>query len=262
MGCGLLILQGSTLVVTLLLSCWFSKGEAIKLPKNPSAKKNCNIKVSKHGPYLVSGGIPLLYMTIKCDKQGIPVKWVMGKKLKTPENYALCRCGQSANKPFCDGTHLRVNFDGTETSVKSYASESKEIDGPELKLIDIEMLCASARFCHRGGNIWQVIPKSNDPKAKKNAIENSCDCPSGRLVVLDKKTDLTIEPELEKSIGVIKDPSIGVDGPFWIRGGIPIYSANGKLYEVRNRATLCRCGKSQNKPFCDSSHYPEEDRER
>ena len=95
----------------------------MKLPKNSSAKENCNIKVSKHGPYLVSGGIPLLYMTIKCDEHGIPVKWVMGKKLKTPENYALCRCGQSANKPFCDGTHLKVNFDGTETSVKSYASE-------------------------------------------------------------------------------------------------------------------------------------------
>ena len=38
-------------------------------------------------------------------------------------------------------------------------------------------------------------------------------------------------------------------------------SAEGKLYEVRNRVTLCRCGKSTNKPFCDSSHYPEEDRE-
>jgi CDGSH-type Zn-finger protein len=235
----------------------------MKLPKNSSAKENCNIKVSKHGPYLVSGGIPLLYMTIKCDKQGIPIKWVMGKKLKTPENYALCRCGQSANKPFCDGTHLRVNFDGTETStMEPYSKIAKEIDGPELKLKDAEILCASARFCHRGGDIWQAIPKSDDPKAKKNAIENACDCPSGRLVVLDKKTGLTIEPELEKSIGVIEDPSVGVGGPFWIRGGIPIYSADGKLYEVRNRVTLCRCGKSSNKPFCDSSHYPEEDRER
>ena len=72
---------------------------------------------------------------------------------------------------------------------------------------------------------------------------------------------MIIEPNLEKSIGAIEDPAIGTFGPLWIRGGIPIYSADDKLYEVRNRVTLCRCGKSTNKPFCDSSHYPEEDRE-
>lgn len=67
-----------------------------------------------------------------------------------------------------------------------------------------------------------------------------------------------MEPPLAHSIGLIKDPTIGVDGPLWVRGGIPVFSAEGKLYEVRNRVTLCRCGKSTNKPFCDSSHYPEE----
>lgn len=181
----------------------------------------------------------------------------------TEENDSLCRCGQSKNKPFCDGTHLKVNFDGTETSDgESFEKMVKEIDGPALKLKDAEILCASARFCHRGGDIWQVIPKSDEPKAKKNAIENVCDCPSGRLVVIDKVSGKTIEPSLEKSIGLIQDPAIGVDGPLWVRCGIPIYSAEGKLWEVRNRVTLCRCGKSTNKPFCDSSHYPEEDRER
>jgi hypothetical protein len=80
-------------------------------------------------------------------------------------------------------------------------------------------------------------------------------------VITDKKTGETIEPVLEKSVCAIEDPAIGTGGPFWVRGGIPIYSADGKLYEVRNRVTLCRCGKSTNKPFCDSSHYPEEDRE-
>ncbi|HUS98844.1 MAG TPA: CDGSH iron-sulfur domain-containing protein [Candidatus Thermoplasmatota archaeon] len=51
---------------------------------------------------------------------------------------------------------------------------------------------------------------------------------------------------------------MGVSGPIWIRGGIPIESANGSPYIKRNRITLCRCGKSKNKPFCDSSHYPDE----
>jgi CDGSH-type Zn-finger protein len=234
----------------------------LKLPTNSNAKEDCKITISKDGPYLVSGGIPLFNTAISCDAQGIPAKWVIGKNLKTTENYALCRCGQSNNKPFCDGAHVKVNFDGTETSTNEpYEKIAKEIDGPQLKLKDAEILCASARFCHRGGDIWDAIPQSGDPKIKKNAIENAFDCPSGRLVVLDKETGVTIEPVLAKSIGVIEDPSIGVDGPFWIRGGIPIYSADGKLYELRNRVTLCRCGKSSNKPFCDSSHYPEEDRE-
>jgi hypothetical protein len=43
-------------------------------------------------------------------------------------------------------------------------------------------------------------------------------------------------------------------GLLWVRGGIPVVSADGKPYTVRNRLTLCRCGKSRNKPFCDGSH--------
>jgi CDGSH-type Zn-finger protein len=220
------------------------------------------IKVVKNGPYLVSGKVPLLAMTIQCDTRGTPAKWVIDKKFDTPNNYALCRCGQSSNKPFCDGAHFKVNFDGTEASDNEpFDKMAKVIDSPELKLKDAEILCASARFCHRGGDIWDVIHKSDNPKARENVIANAFDCPSGRLVIVDKKTGTALEPVLEKSIGVVEDPSIGASGPFWVRGGIPIYSADGKLYETRNRVTLCRCGKSTNKPFCDSSHYPEEDRE-
>jgi len=232
------------------------------LQNNPKTKVDCNIKVCKNGPYLVSGAAPLLPMIIECDGQGTPTKWVTGERLDTAQNYSLCRCGYSGNKPFCDGSHAGVKFDGTETSTNEpFEKIAKQIDGPELKLKDAELLCASARFCHRGGDIWDTIHRTDDPKAKKNVIDNSSDCPSGRLVVSDKKTGVTIEPKLAKSIGVIEDPSKGVSGPFWVRGGIPVYSADGKLYEVRNRMTLCRCGKSSNKPFCDSSHYPEEDRE-
>jgi CDGSH-type Zn-finger protein len=232
------------------------------LSHSVGAKEGCNIRVTKNGPYLVSGRIPLMDMTIQCDSQGTPAKWVFGSKLNIPEIYSLCRCGQSSNKPFCDGTHIKINFDGTETSDNEpFDKMAKVIDSPELKLKDAEILCSSARFCHRGGDIWDVIKRSDESKARQNVIENSCDCPSGRLVIVDKKTGTTIEPVLDKSIGAIEDPAIGSDGPFWVRGGISIYSENEKLYELRNRVTLCRCGKSKNKPFCDSSHYPEEDRE-
>ena len=47
------------------------------------------------------------------------------------------------------------------------------------------------------------------------------------------------------------DPS---RGPIWLRGGISLTSADGYQYEVRNRMTVCRCGASRNKPFCDGSH--------
>ena len=56
------------------------------------------------------------------------------------------------------------------------------------------------------------------------------------------------------SIGLVDDAPEGVAGPIWVRGGIPITGADGTTYEVRNRVTLCRCGASQNKPFCDGSH--------
>ena len=76
---------------------------------------------------------------------------------------------------------------------------------------------------------------------------------SGRLLVWDKDGN-PIEPELEPSIELVEDPSKGVSGPLWVRGGIPIESADGTTYEIRNRITLCRCGKSENKPFCDGIH--------
>ena len=52
------------------------------------------------------------------------------------------------------------------------------------------------------------------------------------------------------------DPGIAVsaDGPIWVRGGVRDRRCRRPTYEVRNRVTLCRCGHSANKPFCDGSH--------
>ena len=61
------------------------------------------ISVHENGPYLVKGRVELL------DKDGRP--------FKVPERgVALCRCGQSDNKPFCDGSHSRVGFRGPSTA--------------------------------------------------------------------------------------------------------------------------------------------------
>lgn len=216
------------------------------------------VQVSRNGPYIVIGMVPVAEQTIVCDSDGTSVGWRSGKQYPLQEKCALCRCGHSRNKPFCDGTHLTVGFDGTETAGKeTYLASPKELDGTTLKLIDIEGLCASARFCHRAGGIWKLIPESAKPAVKRIIIEETYDCPSGRLVLIDKKTQERLEPETEKSIGLIEDPWAGVKGPLWVRGYVPVVSAEGKPYALRNRVTLCRCGKSSNKPFCDSSHYPE-----
>ena len=80
------------------------------------------------------------------------------------------------------------------------------------------------------------------------------DCPSGRLVAWDKATRTPIEREWPVSIGLIEDPAEDCSGPIWLRGGITLIAADGFTYETRNRVTLCRCGQSQNKPFCDGTH--------
>ena len=229
--------------------------------ENAMTQKNgAKIKVTKNGPYIISGKIPLQTQIIIADTEGTATEWQPSTKYAPQLKYSLCRCGHSKNKPFCDGTHIKVGFEGTETAgEETYLTQPKEIAGPVLKLADIEELCASARFCHRAGGIWNLVPGSDDPEKKQIAIEETCDCPSGRLVIMDKRTGKIIEPKFAKSIALIEDPAMGVSGPIWARGGIPVESANGKTYQVRNRVTLCRCGKSKNKPYCDSSHYPEAD---
>ncbi len=112
-------------------------------------------------------------MIIKCNgKSNTPVEWLISEKYKTQQSYALCRCGQSSNKPFCDGTHAKINFNGQEDYDNvPFEQMAKTIDGPTLTLKDAEILCASARFCHRGGDIWDQIPNSDDPKLKENCTK-------------------------------------------------------------------------------------------
>jgi CDGSH-type Zn-finger protein len=216
---------------------------------------NCKVVVAKNGPYLVSGSLPLDEEMIVSDSEGHPVKWSRGHHYPDREKYALCRCGQSLKEPFCDGRHAKIGFDGTETaSRKKYIEQAEKTLGPNLVLTDVQELCASARFCHRAGGVWKLTKDSDDAKSKEIAIQEACNCPSGRLVVWDKTTGKPIEPRLEPSISLAKDPEEKVSGPIWVKGGVLLESSDGTKYEIRNRVTLCRCGRSGNKPFCDGSH--------
>lgn len=217
-------------------------------------KSRFKVKVTKNGPYIVSGNPPVSRQVIISDEDGEPLEWKEGDKISSAEPCALCRCGKSRNKPFCDGAHVKAKFDGTETAGSTkFNEEAETINGPDLILKDNEKLCAGAGFCHRASGTWNLTKNSNNPQARKIAIQQACNCPSGRLVCCEKKTGKEIEPKLPQSIGIVKC-SKDLSGPIWLRGGIPIESADGREYEVRNRVTLCRCGKSKNKPFCDGTH--------
>jgi CDGSH-type Zn-finger protein len=213
------------------------------------------IVVTRNGPYEVDGGIPLATQTIVTDAEGNARDGREGPPIQAPVRYRLCRCGHSSSKPFCDDTHLTVGFDGTETaSRRPYIDAAERTKGPTLELTDQRSLCADARFCDPDGTIWRRIAGTGDAGVRTTVEAMASRCPSGRLVVRDQATDKPLEPVLEPSIGLVEDPTAGVSGPLWVRGRIPIRSEDGAAYEVRNRVTLCRCGASKNKPFCDGSH--------
>jgi CDGSH-type Zn-finger protein len=215
--------------------------------------ENAKIKVIEDGPYLVTGGIPLLRMIIEDDRYGDPYLWREVERCPPRDSYALCRCGKSRNKPYCDGAHTMHRFNGTETASRErYLENVKEYLGPELKLTDRWELCVGAGFCVRDAGIWNLTVHSDRPGFKEIAIEEAANCPSGRLVVWNKQGH-PIEPDYTPSI-VLTEHEDGSPGPFWIRGEVKIESVDGSTYAQRNRITLCRCGKSVNKPLCDGSH--------
>lgn len=64
------------------------------------------IKVRENGPYKVTGPIRLI------DAEGN--EYDLGER---GESIALCRCGGSTTKPFCDGTHSKIAFQAAERAV-------------------------------------------------------------------------------------------------------------------------------------------------
>jgi CDGSH-type Zn-finger protein len=223
----------------------------------PVEGEHQSIKVIKDGPYLVNRSVPLSIVKIIFDEEGTAREYHVVRRFPLKATYSLCRCGKSGNKPFCDGAHVRTGFKGKETRQGSFDDGAEMIEGPNLILYDNRDLCVAARFCHRAGGVWALTQDSDDPEARKIAKQIVAACPSGRLVICDKRTGKTIEPRFRPSIQLIEDRGVKDSGPIWVRGGIPIISSKGKEYEVRNRVTLCRCGRSGNMPFCDGNHLRE-----
>ncbi len=80
--------------------------------------KNGKIVVSKNGPYLVSGSLPLGKEIAEVGKEGEPERWVKSEQYPDKKTYALCRCGGSGTMPMCDGSHVRMRFNDGDESLK------------------------------------------------------------------------------------------------------------------------------------------------
>jgi CDGSH-type Zn-finger protein len=211
--------------------------------------KEKRIKVMENGPYQVSG-TTLLKMRPNLNSAGRPVKWERGQEIDRDESYELCRCGASSNKPFCDWTHVSIDFNGKETADRaSTTTRRKSYEGQGLIMTDDKTLCVHAGFCvTEKTEVWDLVEQAPDPAAREELIGMIRNCPAGRLEYAEAPKGSPVEEELPQEIGIIED------GPIYVRGGIVVEGANGESYEIRNRMTLCRCGASMNKPFCDGRH--------
>lgn len=219
-------------------------------PNEPPKK----IAVVKDGPYVVTGSVPLVRENI-VSEGGISTGYEKGEQYPLKDTYTLCRCGQSKTPPYCDGSHTRIGFKGDEITDRApFSKRCKVIEGPALTLYDRQDICARTGHCQQRTGAWTLVKHSDEVDKREEAIGVVNSCPAGRLVVRDRETGEALEMPREKEIAVIQHPHKGVSGPLWVRGGIPIVSADGEVYETRNRVTLCRCGASKVKPFCDGSH--------
>jgi CDGSH-type Zn-finger protein len=216
------------------------------------------IKVVKGGPLEISGDTPLVEMAHVLTFNGEPIDWHKLGDIETPAgSYRLCRCGKSKTRIFCDdtcqqpifGPEKNAPFDGTETADRTpFLDHAATYTHGSEVLRDDTPLCISAGFCGtRTTKVWRIFDESDDPERREFMRGMVRRCPSGRIVLFGDD-GFPDEPALPQEIAVTPG------GPYWVRGGIPIAGEDGRQWEPRNRVTLCRCGSSRNKPFCDGTH--------
>lgn len=208
-----------------------------------------SIKIIPNGPYVVAGGVPLRPKEPVVSEHDEPLTWRSGPAAETGGQYLLCRCGQSSNKPYCDSTHAKIEWDGSESATDvPYEERRTSLGGHGIEVFDDRSTCAHAGFCGtKARNIWNMADDTGDTDVRARAMAMVERCPSGALTY--EVDGEPIEPDLPRQISPTRN------GPLWVTGGIPVTRSDGRPLETRNRVTLCRCGQSGNKPLCDGSHY-------
>ena len=202
------------------------------------------ISLADNGPLLVENP-PNLEGDVATELNGKP-------------KVALCRCGASTNKPFCDGAHARVGFDSSpdHSALRNEPLEYQGIvSGTAVTISYTPVLCTHAAQCQ--ARAAAVFDPGSDPwvRPEKGTMEDILDvvaaCPSGALRVA-----VAEQPPQHLTTGEIR---IGVekDGPYHITNVVLDTPFNG-VGASRAKYSLCSCGISKNKPFCDGSHYDEQ----
>lgn len=202
----------------------------------PATSGDASIEVKKNGPYLLRGAARV------CDAQGVEVP--------TRGTVALCRCGNSSRKPFCDGTHNKIGFDGARLAAGP-TDMVQQYRGKRITIHDNRAVCAHAGVCT--DNLPGVFRMGQEPWIAADGadaaavIELVKRCPSGALSCSVDGAEPAAEPG-ECLVTVSKN------GPYFVSGDLPL-KCDGAQPHRPGRYALCRCGASKNKPFCDGTHW-------
>lgn len=168
---------------------------------------------------------------------------------------ALCRCGHSGNKPFCDGSHTKARFSSAPDHSKIRNSElsySGDVEGQKVTIAYTPVLCSHAGECSARASA--VFKPSEKPwiQPENGTIEGILDvmaaCPSGALRVSVGDTDPAHLTRGDAAIEIEKN------GPYKVRN-VPLDAEFNGVGASPAKYVLCRCGQSKNKPFCDGTHY-------
>lgn len=176
-----------------------------------------------------------------------------GEWISKIASVALCRCGGSKNKPFCDGTHGPLGFSSENENPPQTADRRKDYLGGKITVHDNRRICSHSAECLRhlesvfrlGERPW-INP---DRATVESVIDTVKKCPSGAL-------SYTVDG-LEHRDQIGRKPVVIVDknGPYRVEGGIELLGIeNWAVGASKEHYTLCRCGASNNKPFCDGTH--------
>jgi CDGSH-type Zn-finger protein/truncated hemoglobin YjbI len=205
------------------------------------------IQAERDGPYLVTNVATLINH--------------LGVASRPAPQLALCRCGESAIKPLCDGSHARTGFSGAKDPHR-VPDRRDTYPGVQLTVFDNRGICQHSGYCtdrlagvFRAGAEPFVAPGGGRADEIIRAVR---DCPSGALsYAIDG-----IEARGQADWGNTRPAAIEVtkDGPYRIIGGIALAGADGAPEpraegSSREHYALCRCGHSQNKPFCSGMHW-------
>jgi CDGSH-type Zn-finger protein len=201
------------------------------------------IAFSPNGPY---------FLMHEATPAPVPnLRRASGEACATVRGVALCRCGASKNKPFCDGTHGAIGFKGTNTADPA-KNRRERYDGKRITIFDNRAICSHAGFCT--DELKSVFRMKEEPwidpdgAAVEAIVAAVRKCPSGALSYAIAGVEAE-PPEREPMITVTDD------GPYAITGGVELPGVKLGDGASSEHYTLCRCGASKNKPFCDGSHW-------